>query len=191
MNTNLVSLDLGCGSHPRNPLNAEKLFGVDISLELKNSKAEILRADLAIEKIPFPDRFFDCVTAFDFIEHIPRVLYRPNRTQPFVELMNEISRVLMPGGLLISSTPAYPHKSAFQDPTHVNIITENTFEEYFSVTHKNRARIYGYSGELSFEHQYWRKSKHIVTFMRKKINATDSTISSAVNFNNANITIDF
>lgn len=109
-------------------------------------------ADLAIDEIPFPDNYFDYVTAHDFLEHIPRVIYvankssmKPERRNPFIELMNEIYRVLKPGGLFLSITPAYPHGVAFRDPTHVNFITEDTFPLYFD--DKNRwASIYGFKG---------------------------------------------
>ena len=66
------TLDLGCGQNPRNPFYADEVFGVDI---VKSNQKNILLADLVIEKIPFPDSTFDFVTAYDFIEHIPRLLY--------------------------------------------------------------------------------------------------------------------
>lgn len=49
----------------------------------------------------------------------------------FVELMKEIYRVLKPGGLFFRQTPAFPAKEALQDPTHVNIITEDTMAFFF------------------------------------------------------------
>ena len=42
----------------------------------------------------------------------------------FIDLMDEIHRVLKPGGFLFHSTPAYPSPAAFQGPIHVNIIAE-------------------------------------------------------------------
>ncbi len=44
--------------------------------------------------------------------------------------MNEIYQALLTSDIFIASTPAYPHPEAFQDPTHVNIITVKT-HEYF------------------------------------------------------------
>jgi SAM-dependent methyltransferase len=92
--------------------------------------------DLAIESIPFPSEYFDYVSAYDFIEHVPRIIYNPTRRFCFIELMNEIYRVLKMGGTFASFTPAFPKEAAFIDPTHVNIITENTFPLYFD--NKNR-----------------------------------------------------
>ena len=89
------SLDLGCGLHPKNPFNADELFGIDIREVLSEN---IKKADLAIEPIPYDTEYFEYVTAYDFIEHIPRVLYVPERRNSFVELMNEIYRVMKVGG---------------------------------------------------------------------------------------------
>ena len=86
------SLDLGCGEYPKNPFNAENLFGVDI---VSSSNINIRRADLVIEKIPFKDSSFDYFTAYNLLEHIPRLTYYKNkRIQPFIEIMNEIWRML-------------------------------------------------------------------------------------------------
>ena len=78
----------------------------------------------------------DVVTAFNFVEHVPRCLYTQHTTIfPFVNLMNEIHRVLKPGGFFYSHTPAFPSLEAFTDPTHLNIITEYTFKDYFCRPH--------------------------------------------------------
>lgn len=145
-----TSLDLGCGKDPKNPFGALRVFGVDL---LENEELSIRKADLAIEAIPFDDQSFDFISAFDFIEHIPRVVYMPERKFPFVELMNEIFRVLKPGGHFLSFTPAYPVIDAFSDPTHVNIITENTFPVYFC--NGFGASIYGFSGGFELVQQKW------------------------------------
>ncbi len=145
------SLDLGCGRLPQNPFRADSLYGIDV---YSDSTKNIVSADLALDRIPFEADFFEYVTAFDFIEHIPRVIYNPTRRNPFVELMNEIYRVLKPGGIFLSLTPAYPHPEAFQDPTHVNIITEKTFSRYFDDTYC-WARMYGFTGAFQMLSQEW------------------------------------
>jgi SAM-dependent methyltransferase len=118
------SLDLGCGKTPRNPFLAQTVFGVDIR---PDAERHILQADLTQAAIPFDDSSMDFITAFDFIEHVPRVVYLPAIRYPFIELMNEIHRVLKPNGLFLSQTPIFPFSACFTDPTHVNPITSETF----------------------------------------------------------------
>ena len=156
------SLDLGCGQQPRNPFNADQLFGIDVREDLQ---ANIRRADLAIEPIPFGTAAFEYVSAYDFLEHIPRVIYVPERRNAFVELMNEIYRVLKDGGLFLAFTPAYPHAAAFQDPTHVNIITEHTFPLYFDDANRWAAG-YGFTGAFMIRLQEWR-GPHLLTVLQK------------------------
>ena len=181
-----VSIDLGCGKAPKNSFNCDVSYGIDINPSLASSVIKI--ADLAIESIPFPDRYFDVVTAYDFIEHVPRLIYVDGkRLNPFVALMNEISRVLKPGGLFFSSTPAYPHPSAFQDPTHVNIITNKTFINYFSIKHKCLGKIYGYTGELVFLGQHVHNGSHIRATLRK--NFTPNSLANSFFYENSSLSM--
>jgi SAM-dependent methyltransferase len=90
---------------------------------------------------------------------------------PFVSLMNEIYRCLKVGGVFLSYTPAYPYSSSFSDPTHVNIITEDTFPNYFSSDPFGRwdvpmAKIYGFYGNFVLIKQFWIKD-HLVTILGK------------------------
>jgi len=156
------TLDLGCGSKPRNPFNADELFGVDVRDDLGS---HVKKADLVIEPIPYEDESFDYLTAFDFLEHIPRVVYAPARRNAFVEFMNEVYRVLKPGGLFMSLTPAYPHAVAFRDPTHVNFITDETFPMYFDNVDR-WASIYGFNGAFRIVTHEWR-GPHIYAILEK------------------------
>lgn len=156
------SLDLGCGLQPKNPFNAQEVYGVDVR---DDAEAHIVKADLVVEPIPFPDNSFDYVTAHDFLEHIPRLIYAPQRRNAFVEVMNEIHRVLKPGGVFMSFTPAYPHAAVFRDPTHINFITEETFPLYFD--HQLRwASVYGFKGSFEIISQEWR-GPHLLSLLRK------------------------
>jgi SAM-dependent methyltransferase len=160
------SLDLGCGVKPRNPFGANHIFGVDIR---ENTEEGVVAADLFVEPLPFEDSLFDFVTAHDFIEHIPRVIILEGRTCfPFVELMNGVHRVLKPGGLFFSQTPAYPAAEAFQDPTHVNFITEKTFPLYFCVNYLGApwSSMYGFAGSFELVAQEWCQT-YLLTIIKK------------------------
>ena len=156
------SLDLGCGLQPKNPYNATEVYGIDVR---DDAQAHIVKADLVVEPIPFPDASFEYVTAHDFLEHIPRLIYVPQRRNAFVEVMNEIHRVLKPGGIFMSFTPAYPHAATFRDPTHINFITDETFPLYFDSTHR-WASAYGFRGGFEILSQEWR-GPHLLSQMRK------------------------
>ena len=140
-------LDLGCGPVPRNPYQRDELFGVDLSGSADGGP--IRKANLVMQAIPFADNSFESVSAYDFLEHVPRVMPTAdgqNTRFPFIELMNEVWRVLKPGGLLYAITPVYPSKAAFQDPTHVNIMTVDT-HTYFTRP-QNMAAMYGFTGDF-------------------------------------------
>jgi len=120
----LLSIDLGCGNNPQNPYQADKLIGVDIN---GDPRRDIVGCRVGFEKVPLEDSVADYITGFDFIEHVPRTMYYKDEfIFPFINAMNEIYRLLKPGGLFHGSTPAYPRPEAFQDPTHVNCITDQT-----------------------------------------------------------------
>ena len=161
---NSSSLDLGCGNIPRNPFGADVMYGVDL-FEQPNQNIKV--ADLAINPIPFADNSFDYITAFDFVEHIPRILYAPTRSFPFVNLMNEVFRCLKPGGYFLSHTPAYPYSPLFRDPTHVNYITEETFSIYFD-TENTYAKIYGFNGGFKIACEGW-SGFTLVSFLQKPV----------------------
>lgn len=149
-------LDLGCGASPRNPYRRDELFGVDIAPAERTGPHRIRQCNLALAPIPFDDRHFNSVSAFDFLEHVPRVLPTADGRStrfPFVELMSEISRVLVSGGLFHAVTPCYPAQEAFQDPTHVNIITART-HLYFTGA-APMARMYGFTGHFEARKVAW------------------------------------
>lgn len=154
-------LDLGCGARPRNPYGRRHLYGCDLVRAQTDVAFEFAAANLALEPIPFPSDQFGSVSAFDFIEHVPRVLNgrEPDTTCfPFVRLMDEVWRVLAPGGLFYALTPCYPSAPAFTDPTHVNIITDRT-HEYFC-GERPIARMYGFQGRFEARVARWVIPEH-------------------------------
>lgn len=157
-----VSLDIGSGPIPKNPFQSTILYGADFR---SNEEKNVVYSDLSLGKLPFENEKFDFVTAYDVLEHIQRVVFVDGKTIfPFISLMNEIFRILKPGGVFFSIQPVYPSKSVFQDPTHVNIMSEDTLDFYFCS--KSWARIYGYEGSFEMIKDGWLEDKYFC-FMKK------------------------
>lgn len=153
-------LDIGCGAEPHNPYRKAELHGVDIRQIDPQASFRFSAANLTLEPIPFPDSHFSSVSAFDFIEHVPRTMASADGTGtrfPFVELMNEVWRVLAPGGRFYALTPAFPSPQAFRDPTHVNFITEET--HHYFVGDVPGARMYGFNGRFRTLRAGWAVSR--------------------------------
>ena len=77
---------------------------------------------------PFADGSVGLIRAHDFLEHLP--------DQRFT--MDEIWRVLAPGGYLLSQTPSTDGRGAWQDPTHQSFWNSNSF---FYWTRAEQARF--------------------------------------------------
>ena len=146
-------LDLGCGTTPHNPYVKPNVFGIDVRDDVQVSlagKGIVMRkANLIFERIPFEDNYFFSILAIDFLEHMPRQICLGSANEviyPFIGLMNEIWRVLLPGGRFLAVTPVFPSPLSFADPTHVNHIAEGT-HEYFC-GEKPTGSIYGFNGRF-------------------------------------------
>lgn len=131
----MKQLDLGCGStlelHTREGYEG---FGVDI-VDFHNK--HIKTADLAIEPIPFKADTFELVTAYDFMEHIPKMLYlstalplHAQRRNCMIELFNEIYRVLKHDGVFYFEVPRAGTTQFWGDPTHVTEWCEDSVNYY-------------------------------------------------------------
>mgnify|MGYP001337273477 CR=1 FL=1 len=67
-----IALDLGSGPQPANPFKADRVIGIDSQAKGEN----VLNCWVGIEKIPLENSCVDVVTAFDFLEHLPRSLWK-------------------------------------------------------------------------------------------------------------------
>jgi len=95
-------LDIGCGSGAM-MLAAGKMAsiaGLEVSpTALKNLRGDVRGKTIAASVLnaPYPDESFDVITCLDVIEHIENDGYA----------LNEIFRILKPGGLVLINVPAY------------------------------------------------------------------------------------
>ncbi len=97
-------VDIGCGRGPAtryiaSVIGAESVAGVDIS-ERSVAEARLLGIDahaveVGVSPLPFPDHSADAVHCGEVIEHIVDT----------DQLMDEIRRILKPGGVCVLSTP--------------------------------------------------------------------------------------
>jgi O-antigen biosynthesis protein len=104
----LVALDLGAAhGHPAQYVGVDKQAGDGVDIV----------AHLGYEPLPCADNSVGVVRAMDFLEHV----------EDKVTLWDELYRVLVPGGLVLSMTPSTDGRGAFQDPTHCAYYNENSF----------------------------------------------------------------
>lgn len=66
---------------------------------------------------PWPDSSISFILAHDIIEHLEHKIYT----------MNEIHRILRPGGKVEIIVPTTEGRGAWQDPTHVSYWNRNSF----------------------------------------------------------------
>lgn len=128
-------VDLGCGTVNRGDVR------IDRTLEGTTATHACW---LGFERIPFEDNVADQVCAYDFLEHVPFLVYAREdgewvEHRPGIFLIEEVWRVLKPGGIFDTYTPCAPRPEAFQDPTHVAFWTERT-PLYFTAGHALRTR---------------------------------------------------
>ena len=97
---NSVILDIGCGTNATflkaiSP-HVKQGFGVDFKVkEFKSSNIETKQLRLE-SHLPFPDRSFQVVTMLAVLEHIEQEK----------QILQEIYRVLIPGGKLVLTVPS-------------------------------------------------------------------------------------
>jgi SAM-dependent methyltransferase len=151
-----IHVDLGAGNSPRNPFNATTLIATDIHKSFtRHDGVEFVVADLT-RTLPFESNTISSFSAYDVLEHIPRWERVADEIQfPFINLMSEIYRCLAPGGIFLSVTPAFPKAEAFQDPTHVNIISKGTIRYFAAPEPWATLTGYGFVGSFQVISQTW------------------------------------
>jgi SAM-dependent methyltransferase len=102
-------LNLGCGDH-----HVAGAVGCDLS---SDASAADVRCDLNRFPYPFRDGQFSRILCRDVLEHlddIPRV-------------MEELHRLLRPGGVVEIRVPHYTSMDAYGDPTHRRFLSVRSF----------------------------------------------------------------
>ena len=126
-------LDIGCGTYPFFLINTtfEKKFGVDriereedtVTEDNRQNKITLTDYDVEqAEKLPFQSGYFNAVTMLAVFEHI-----EPDKL-PF--LLNEIHRVLSPGGVFVMTTPAKWTDKLLRVMAKLRLVSPQEIEEH-------------------------------------------------------------
>lgn len=111
-------LDLGCGSRK------EHWIPNSDGLDLKDFGQEYVWNLESLDSWPIEDNTYNKVVANHIMEHI-------ESADAFIHIMNEIWRVLKPGGIFEGASPhglLSPNQSI--DPYHCRVITEHSFKGF-------------------------------------------------------------
>jgi SAM-dependent methyltransferase len=120
-------LDVGCGSYPY--FLAHTSFAEKFALDQAERPAttpqgvQWFTLDLhRVEHVPFPDSHFHVVTMLAVIEHLD-----PDR---LVGLLREVRRTLVPGGVLVLTTPAPWSDSLLRMMARVGLVSDEEIQEH-------------------------------------------------------------
>lgn len=108
----MIRLNLGCGDQ-----YLEGYLNCDMLSTIKTDK----NFDLRQFPYPFEDSYADEILLDNVLEHLPDI----------VPTMQELHRILKPGGRVIILVPYGKADRAIQDPTHVHFFTEKSMN-YFT-----------------------------------------------------------
>lgn len=129
--TELKKLDIACGQRKK-----DGFIGMDI---VANEGVDIVH-DIETYPWPIEDNSIYEIHCSHYVEHC----------RDLVRFMQEIWRILMPGGTIRIEAPYYTSIRAWQDPTHVRAITDVTFL-YFNKEHAKAMGVDHYTGKCNFE----------------------------------------
>lgn len=136
-------LDIGCGRLPKGRLGIDRFPapGVGLLIDLENMAAIGMADESPVAKqtndlyaardrelddlchlgMPFPDNSIESIISHHCMEHLG---------EGFVPLMDELHRILKPGGVLRIIVPLFPSRTAVEDPDHKRYFMEGTFETF-------------------------------------------------------------
>lgn len=136
-------LHLGCG---------KKILEGYVNVDIVNALGVDLVCDIN-DGIPFDDNSFEEALAIDFVEHIS-----PTKA---IYLMNEVHRVLKPGGLFKIHVPEAPGITATQDPTHICFWNEESFTYYIDKHPRRENYGISYGISASFKLNCLKRRRHM------------------------------
>jgi predicted SAM-dependent methyltransferase len=142
---NESKIDLACGTN-----KFPGFYGIDMK------PCEGVDYVMDLEKYPWDieSESVEEIYCSHYIEHIPHDVKNPNdQRDGFFQFFDEIYRILKPKGKVKIVCPYYTSIRAFQDPTHVRYITQNTFG-YLNKAWREYAHVDQYDIKCDFDVTY-------------------------------------
>lgn len=146
-------LNLGCGKDIREGyvnLDCVNLPGVDIV------------HDINLIPIPFEDNIFDEILCSSILEHTN-----------YIPVLQELHRILKPGGFLKIIVPHFTSKYAYTDPTHCRFFSVQTLL-FFVANHPN---------SYYFNFHFSQVKKTHIAFNKKRAYFYNYLLEAIVNLN--------
>jgi SAM-dependent methyltransferase len=116
-----IRLDIGCGA------NKQPGF---VGMDIRDVEGVDIVHDVESYPWPLPDECVLMAMASHLVEHINPAQFG------FINFMNEVWRIMKPGGEFAVSCPHGRSSGYLQDPTHCNMLNEATWA-YFAPEHSS------------------------------------------------------
>ena len=137
--TRLLEIGCGPGANLRELApQVEIAVGIDLEMRALTSCRDLapVQSD-ALDPLPFVDEAFDAVMLVDILEHLAEVH----------AVVEEVARVLRPGGVVVVMVPSGPGLWSYWDEMHGHSrrFTKSTLSEVFTDGWRKRALEYSFS----------------------------------------------
>lgn len=130
-------VDLGCGTVKKGRIGIDRhpAPGVNIVMDLDkrlvyelpiapgkdSAQAEYASSRPMVRGLPFNDSSIESIISHHALEHIG---------PGFIPLVDEVYRVLKPGGIFYPIVPLFPSTNAVEDPDHKRYFTDRTWDTF-------------------------------------------------------------
>jgi ubiquinone/menaquinone biosynthesis C-methylase UbiE len=163
-------LDIGCGSYPFFLLNTDfsTKHGLDKAMQEDYRRImqshDIILTNHDIEKsnkLPFDDEYFNIITMLAVFEHIEE--------ETSTKLLNDIYRILKPGGMYIMTTPSVWTDNLLKFMAKLRLVSSVEIEEHKALY--NHVKICSILEEANFSKEKLRFG-YFEMFMNMWVTAT-------------------
>jgi SAM-dependent methyltransferase len=158
---NIMKLNLGCGN------DIKKNW---INLDIADLPGVNVVHDINSLPLPFEKDIFDEILCQDVLEHVD-----------YIKLLEDLHRILKPGGALKIRVPHFSSVNNFIDPTHKNRFSIKTFDFFVNSTILGKNNYYfnfAFSGMIEKRITFDKKNIFIHRYFIEKI------LNSHINFIN-------